>query len=145
MGKNNRELQCPNKILFKSVRFEVFTAVTMKNSVLWDVTPCGSWENWRFMETYRLHHQGNKTRLARNISSNYQSKHAAKKYYSLITANVVPISPILETWWWRRYTPLKRRLQSISDVYKWDFVWNNTTVNHDSLSTLLRISDITFQ
>jgi hypothetical protein len=23
------------------VRFEVFTAVTMKNSVFWDVTPCG--------------------------------------------------------------------------------------------------------
>jgi hypothetical protein len=25
-----------------SVRFEVFTAVTMKNAVFWDVTPCGS-------------------------------------------------------------------------------------------------------
>jgi hypothetical protein len=24
-----------------SVRFELFTAVTMKNAVLWDVTPCG--------------------------------------------------------------------------------------------------------
>jgi hypothetical protein len=24
------------------VRFEVFTAVTMKNAVFWDVTPCGS-------------------------------------------------------------------------------------------------------
>jgi hypothetical protein len=24
------------------VRFEVFTAVTMKNGVFWDVTPCGS-------------------------------------------------------------------------------------------------------
>jgi hypothetical protein len=23
------------------VRFEVFTAVTMKNAVFWDVTPCG--------------------------------------------------------------------------------------------------------
>jgi hypothetical protein len=23
-------------------RFEVFTAVTMKNSIFWDVTPCGS-------------------------------------------------------------------------------------------------------
>jgi hypothetical protein len=25
------------------VRFEVFTAVTMKNGVFWVVTPCGSW------------------------------------------------------------------------------------------------------
>jgi hypothetical protein len=30
-----------------SVRFEVSTAVTMKN-VLWDVTPCGSCKNRRF-------------------------------------------------------------------------------------------------
>jgi hypothetical protein len=27
----------------KNVRFEVFTAVTTKNGVFWDVTPCGSW------------------------------------------------------------------------------------------------------
>jgi hypothetical protein len=27
------------------VRFEVFTVVTMKNAVFWDVTPCGSCEN----------------------------------------------------------------------------------------------------
>jgi hypothetical protein len=30
------------------VRFEVFTAVTMKNGVFWDVTPCGSCKNLRF-------------------------------------------------------------------------------------------------
>jgi hypothetical protein len=32
-------------------RFEVFTAVTMKNGVFWDVTPCGSCENRRFEGT----------------------------------------------------------------------------------------------
>jgi hypothetical protein len=31
-----------------NVRFEVFTAVTMKNRVLLDVTPCGSCKNRRF-------------------------------------------------------------------------------------------------
>jgi hypothetical protein len=31
-----------------NVRFEVFTAVTMKNGVLWDVTSCGSCKNRRF-------------------------------------------------------------------------------------------------
>jgi hypothetical protein len=31
-----------------SVRFEVFTAVAMKNGVLWDVTPCGSCKNRSF-------------------------------------------------------------------------------------------------
>jgi hypothetical protein len=30
------------------VRFEVFTAVIMKNGVFWDVTPCGSCKNQRF-------------------------------------------------------------------------------------------------
>jgi hypothetical protein len=30
------------------VGFEVFTAVTMKNGVLWDVTPCDSCKNLRF-------------------------------------------------------------------------------------------------
>jgi hypothetical protein len=34
---------------------EVFTAVTMKNAVFWDVTPCGSYKNGRFGGTYRLH------------------------------------------------------------------------------------------
>jgi hypothetical protein len=30
------------------VRHEVFTAVTMQNGDLWDVTPCGSCKNRRF-------------------------------------------------------------------------------------------------
>jgi hypothetical protein len=31
-----------------NVRFEVITAVTMKNGVFWDVTACGSCKNRRF-------------------------------------------------------------------------------------------------
>jgi hypothetical protein len=30
------------------VRFEIFTAVTIKNGVFWDVTPCGSCKNGHF-------------------------------------------------------------------------------------------------
>jgi hypothetical protein len=30
------------------VRFEIFTALTMKNGVFWDVTPCGSCNKRRF-------------------------------------------------------------------------------------------------
>jgi hypothetical protein len=33
---------------FFIVRFEVFMAVTMKNGVLWDVLPCGSYKSRRF-------------------------------------------------------------------------------------------------
>jgi hypothetical protein len=45
------------------VRSEVFTAVTMKNSVLWDVEPCRPCVNRRFRGTYHLHFQGRKIRL----------------------------------------------------------------------------------
>jgi hypothetical protein len=40
------------------VRFEVFTAVTTKKAVFWDVTPCSSGVNRRFGGRYRLHLQG---------------------------------------------------------------------------------------
>jgi hypothetical protein len=44
---------------------------TMTNSVFWDVTPFGCCENRRFGGTYRLHHQGDKNRRARNnVSTN---------------------------------------------------------------------------
>jgi hypothetical protein len=36
---------------FCNVWFEVFMAVTMKNGVFWDVTPCGSCKNRRFGRT----------------------------------------------------------------------------------------------
>jgi hypothetical protein len=44
------------------VRFEVFTAVTMKNAVFWDVVTCRSCVNRRFGGTYRLHLYGRKIR-----------------------------------------------------------------------------------
>jgi hypothetical protein len=40
------------------VRFEVFTAVTMKKAVFWDVAPCRYCVNPCFGGTYRLHLQG---------------------------------------------------------------------------------------
>jgi hypothetical protein len=47
---------------YANVRFEVFTAVTMKNVVFWVVTPYGSCKNQRFGGTWRLLHQGDKNR-----------------------------------------------------------------------------------
>jgi hypothetical protein len=37
-------------------------AVTMKNGVIWVVTPCGSCKNRHFGGTWRLLHQGDKNR-----------------------------------------------------------------------------------
>jgi hypothetical protein len=50
------------KLLIMHVKSEVFMAVTMKNAVFWDVTPCSSCVNRRFGGTYRLHLQGRKIR-----------------------------------------------------------------------------------
>jgi hypothetical protein len=58
----------------------VYQIRNMKKAVLLEVMPCGSCKNRRFGGTYRLHHQGDKNRPARNVSSNYQPEHAAKKY-----------------------------------------------------------------
>jgi hypothetical protein len=52
--------------------------LNLKNVVFCDVTPCGSCNIWRFRVNQRLHHQGDKNRL-------------------LVTANVVPSSPIIVT------------------------------------------------
>jgi hypothetical protein len=51
-----KPFQC-SKLPRRDVRFEVLTAVTMKNAVFWDVTLCGSCKKRRFGGTYRLHHQ----------------------------------------------------------------------------------------
>jgi hypothetical protein len=47
---------------FEIVKFEVFTAVTMKNTVFWDVAPCRYCVNRRFGGTYLLPLQGRKIR-----------------------------------------------------------------------------------
>jgi hypothetical protein len=57
----------------------------MKNGVFWDVTPCASCKNRRFGGTWRLLHQGDKFMFLRSVRR------------LLVTANVVPSSPILVT------------------------------------------------
>jgi hypothetical protein len=61
LSEEPRKEACPksNNIwnLLRIVRFEVFTAVTMKNAVFWDVAPCRYFVNRRFGGTYCLHFQ----------------------------------------------------------------------------------------
>jgi hypothetical protein len=61
----------PIAIQFISVRFEVFTAVAMKNAVFWDVVPCRSCVNRRFGGTYSLRLQGRKIRERRTSVSRW--------------------------------------------------------------------------
>jgi hypothetical protein len=67
-----------------SVRFEVFTAVTVKNPDLWDVMLFVSCKCRRFGGMCRLHYQGDKIRRTRNVSSNWEPKHGAKKCSALL-------------------------------------------------------------
>jgi hypothetical protein len=66
------------------VRFEIFTEVTMKNAVFWDVEPCISCLYWRFGGIYRL-------------SSLQPSAHAGSSLADFLL------------WRWRQYIPPKRR------------------------------------
>jgi hypothetical protein len=43
-----QETAISNEVEKFRVRFEVFTGVTMKNGVFWDVTPCDSCKNRSF-------------------------------------------------------------------------------------------------
>jgi hypothetical protein len=61
LAASDRSVSCCVNCLCH-VRFEVFTAVTMKNGFFWVVTPCGSCKNLRFGGTWRLLHQGDKNR-----------------------------------------------------------------------------------
>jgi hypothetical protein len=62
------------------VRFEAFTAVTMKNVVLWDVALCRSCVNRRFGGTYRLHLQGKTIRERGNSVSRWLQTESSKNY-----------------------------------------------------------------
>jgi hypothetical protein len=73
-------------------RLRVFMAVTMKNTIFWNVTPCSSCKNRLFGGTHGLHHQGDENRQARNNVSSTSSVN-----WLLVTVNVVPSSPILVT------------------------------------------------
>jgi hypothetical protein len=74
-----RKLKCIFKTQITNinflVRFEVLTAVSMKNVVFWDVAPCRSCVNWSFGGKYRLHLQGRKLReRGTNVSRRLQTE-----------------------------------------------------------------------
>jgi hypothetical protein len=86
-----RVVICLNQSL-QSVRFEVFTAVTMKNGVFWDVTPCGSCKNRLSASFIRVTIIGKLgTTLA--VTSNRRFLHSVRRL--LVTASAVPSSTIL--------------------------------------------------
>jgi hypothetical protein len=47
---------CPQTRIICVSKIEVFMAVTMKNTISWDVMPYGSYLNQCFLGMYHLHH-----------------------------------------------------------------------------------------
>jgi hypothetical protein len=69
---------------------------TKKNGVFWDITPCGSCKNRRFG---RLLHQGDKINELGTAPAVTSNRHMLRRSVRrlLVTASVVPSSPILVT------------------------------------------------
>jgi hypothetical protein len=66
------------KIKLRCVRFEVFTAVTMKNAVFWDVTPCTHVRTDVSMEPSASVIKATRISELGTLAVNQQPKHAAK-------------------------------------------------------------------
>jgi hypothetical protein len=51
------------------VRFEVFTAVTVKNVIFWDIMSCGSYKNQHFGGMFHLHDQDGGDMFLQSVTS----------------------------------------------------------------------------
>jgi hypothetical protein len=71
------------------VRFEVFSAVTMKNVIFLDVTSCGSCKRRHFGGTYRLHLQSENNQRTRNSLSVVSKCSTLRRIHSYIRKEVI--------------------------------------------------------
>jgi hypothetical protein len=56
------------------LRSDTLTAVVMKSTIFWDITPCSPLKvGWRFGATYRLHSQGRISRAKEQRESRWQA------------------------------------------------------------------------
>jgi hypothetical protein len=86
-GYANRTGRTP---LFQIYTAPFHTRQEIENALLWAVTPRSSYKNRRIGGRYRFHHQCDGNRRARkDISSNLQPKHSAKKYYATLMMEVI--------------------------------------------------------
>jgi hypothetical protein len=94
-----RAIVVPSSPILVTLMREVFTAVTMKNGVFWDVTPCGSCKNQRFggsgASFIRITRIGELEKMLAATSNRRTLRRNTK--WLLVAACVVPSSPILVT------------------------------------------------
>jgi hypothetical protein len=90
----------PGQIHRYHVRFEVFTAATMKNPIFWEVMPCGSCKNWRFRGRIAYIIRVTRIGLLGTMLVVTSKRSKLRK---------ILFSPFLSPWRWRRYVHPKRR------------------------------------
>jgi hypothetical protein len=88
-GGNSQTASTHQSITFiHNVRFEVFTAVTMKIAVFWDVAPWRFCVKRRFGGTYRLHLQGRKIRArGSSVSRWMQSAATCSRWFLAVDSS----------------------------------------------------------
>jgi hypothetical protein len=69
-------------------------AVSMKNGVFWDVTPCGSCKNRRFGGTQRLHHKGKQESV--NTILCISSQRASVASYGYVPSSSLLVTLMIE-------------------------------------------------
>jgi hypothetical protein len=95
------------------VRFEIFTAVTMKNVVFWGVAPCRSCVNRRFGGTYRLYLQGREIRERRTCVSRWlQSVRPMMLDHNKLNL----YETLCDKNWWRDHGSPRRYVQQLSSL-----------------------------
>jgi hypothetical protein len=77
--------------------FKVLTAVVMKTTNFWDITPCSPLKvNRRFGRTYSLHLQCRRISQARYQRESSSDCHLISSWY---------LARLIRLWRWRRYVP----------------------------------------
>jgi hypothetical protein len=90
------------------VRLAIFTAVTMKNALFWDVTSCGSCKSRRFGGAYHFHNESERLGVPLVLSEDIP--HDGRQREPLATVSPLScLSPVetsaLTKTAWRRYIP----------------------------------------
>jgi hypothetical protein len=120
------------------IRFEVFTAVTMKNAVFWDVALCRSCElNRCFGGTCRLHLQGRKIReRGTSVSRWLQSASETSVQFTRSAWRHIPEDGTLQV---ATYVYLVRPTSPTFLWWEWEIPWVTSLSVHHVDTCILQV------
>jgi hypothetical protein len=112
--RSNNIIRNSDHLSYSCVTFEVFTSVTMKNAVFWDMGPCRSCVNRRFGGTYRLHLQGRKicergTSVSRWLESAVYPENEIDTFLRNVGSHMIYTAPYPRKWHSTCLTALRKK------------------------------------